>query len=285
MIALRSIHPAWALAFAGLLCLFLPSFWHLSRTIWSSDQYGHGPIVLVLGAWLAWSRRGALGPQASEPSTWWAWPLFVLGWLMYVVGRSQNVVQFDVAALPVLLAALIGLVGGAPGWRVLWFPVVFLVFAVPFPPVFVDAITQPMKSAVSWAVEGLLSGLGYPVARSGVILQVGPYQLLVADACAGLQTLFTLEALGLFYMNLVRSKSVLRNVVMAILIVPISFTANVVRVAILCLITFYLGDEAGQGFLHGFAGMLLFMVALGLLLGLDWLLARVEAARALKGAA
>jgi hypothetical protein len=41
--------------------------------------------------------------------------------------------------------------------------------------------------------------------------------------------------------------------------VPISFTANVIRVMVLTLVTYHLGDEAGQGFLHGFAGMVLFM--------------------------
>jgi exosortase/archaeosortase family protein len=98
---------------------------------------------------------------------------------------------------------------------------------------------------------------------------IGPYQLLVADACAGLNSMFTLEALGLLYMNMVGHTSRLRNVLLAILIVPMSFTANVIRVLALCLITYYLGDEAGQGILHGAAGMLLFGVALALMLGID----------------
>jgi exosortase/archaeosortase family protein len=107
------------------------------------------------------------------------------------------------------------------------------------------------------------------VARTGVILQVGPYQLLVADACAGLNTLLTLEALGLLYLNLVRHESALRNITLAILIVPISFAANVIRVITLTLITYHFGDEAGQGFLHGFAGMVLFMAALMLIIAAD----------------
>jgi exosortase/archaeosortase family protein len=98
---------------------------------------------------------------------------------------------------------------------------------------------------------------------------VGPYQLLVADACAGLNTLLTLEALGLLYLNLVRHESAARNITLAILIVPISFAANVIRVITLTLITYHFGDEAGQGFLHGFAGMVLFMAALMLIIAAD----------------
>ena len=96
---------------------------------------------------------------------------------------------------------------------------------------------------------------GYPIARTGVILQIGQYKLLVADACAGLHTLFTLEALGLLYLNVIQHDSLFRNVTLAILIIPISFTANVIRVMILTVITYHFGDEAGQGFLHGFAGI------------------------------
>jgi exosortase/archaeosortase family protein len=118
----------------------------------------------------------------------------------------------------------------------------------------------------------------YPVSRAGVILTVGQYQLLVADACSGLNSLFTLEALGLLYLNVMRHESAFRNAMLALLIVPISFTSNVVRVIVLSLITYHLGDAAGQGFLHGFSGMVLFLTALMLIIGIDSLL-RVAAAR------
>jgi hypothetical protein len=66
----------------------------------------------------------------------------------------------------------------------------------------------------------LLYALGYPVGRIGVILTWGQYQLLVADACAGLNSMFTLEALGLLYMNLTRYTSLARNTALAILLIP-----------------------------------------------------------------
>jgi exosortase len=133
-------------------------------------------------------------------------------------------------------------------------------------------LTMPMKMAVSYVTEHLLYWANYPIARNGVILQIGQYQLLVADACAGLQTLLTLEALGLFYLNVVRHTSAFRNVMLAIFIIPISFSANVIRVITLTLITYYFGEAAGQGFLHDFAGMVLFVTALILILVVDKIL-------------
>jgi exosortase B len=151
---------------------------------------------------------------------------------------------------------------------------------VPLPGVIVDTVTLPMKMAVSYVAEVVLFWAGYPIGRNGVILQIGQYMLLVADACAGLHTLLTLEALGLLYLNLVRRDSAFRNITLAILIIPISFTANVIRVMALSLITYHFGDEAGQGFLHGFAGMVLFLSALLLIIGFDTILQSFERWRA-----
>jgi exosortase B len=153
-----------------------------------------------------------------------------------------------------------------------WFPLFFMIFMVPLPGALVAAATAPLKNAVSTVVANLLFAVGYPIGRTGVMLMVGPYQLLVADACAGLNSMFTLEALGMLYMNLMKYTSVPRNVLLAVLLIPTAFVANIVRVSILVLVTYHFGDEAGQGFVHGFAGMVLFMAAMIMMLGLDKLL-------------
>jgi exosortase len=155
-------------------------------------------------------------------------------------------------------------------------PLVLLLFVVPIPSDIVAALTGPLKSAVSAVAASILWLAGYPVARTGVILMVGQYQLLVADACAGLTSMFTLEAIGLVYMGLRNHPSTARNVTLGLLLVPIAFVANVVRVLVLVLVTYYFGDEAGQGFVHSAAGILLFMVATALMLLVDSLLALVR---------
>lgn len=153
--------------------------------------------------------------------------------------------------------------------RAIWFPLFFIVFMIPLPGALVDAFTLPMKLAVSNVVENILFYFNYPIAREGVMLHIGQYKLMVADACAGLHTLLSLEAMGLLYLHLVNHDSLFRNISLAALIIPISFIANVIRVIFLVLITFYYGDSVGQGFVHGFAGILLFLVALSLIILID----------------
>ena len=191
--------------------------------------------------------------------------------LLFVLGRSQNILLFEVGSQIPLLVALLLLFKGYAGLRTFWFPLFFLIFMVPLPATLVAAVTTPLKSAVSAVASSVLYAVGYPVGRTGVVMTVGPYQLLVADACAGLNSMFTLEALGLLYMQLMNYTSVARNVFLAIVVIPIAFVANVTRVVILVLVTYHFGDEAGQGFVHGFAGMVLFLVALTLILMVDGL--------------
>lgn len=275
----RDAWPAWLIA-AALALLLVPSYLMLADRVWASDEQGHGPIILAVTLWLAWRRRAPLFALPDRPAWGAGTLLFMAGAALYVVGRSQSVDTLEVLAhLPLLASALL-LTKGWPGLRWGLFYLFFLLFMVPLPGLVVLTLTTPLKIAVSHVAEGLLHAVGYPVARSGVILYVGPYQLLVADACAGLNSMFTLEALGLLYMNLMSYTSLRRNLTLAIAIIPISFVANVVRVMILVLVTYHLGDAAGQGFVHDFAGLVLFVVALVLILSFDGLLARFVPAAA-----
>jgi exosortase B len=272
-LASKELLAVWWPVIAGLLVLYVPTFFELATGLWSTEGYAHGPLILGLSLWLIVRQWPAmLHASEGKNGSGAGWPLCVFGLLLYIAGRSQDILIFEVGSFIVLLAAMLWIERGGSGLKVQWFPFFFMLFMIPLPGVIVDAVTMPMKMAVSYVTEHILFWAGYPIARSGVILQIGQYQLLVADACAGLQTLLTLEALGLFYLNVVRHTSAFRNVALAILIVPISFTANVIRVMTLTLITYYFGDAAGQGFLHGFAGMVLFISALILIIGIDSLL-------------
>ena len=264
----------------GLAVLYIPSLYDLFRGIWSQDEQMHGPIVLGISIWLIYTNWSAmLGASYGEKTSAWGWPIFVIGLLLYALGRSQDILLFEIGSVIWLLIGIALLNLGPRALKAQWFALFFMLFMVPLPGVVVDTVTMPMKMAVSYVAEHVLFWAGYPIGRNGVILQIGQYMLLVADACAGLHTLLTLEALGLLYLNLVRRDSLFRNVGLAILIVPISFTANVIRVMTLSLITYHFGDAAGQGFLHGFAGMVLFLSALLLIIGFDTVLQTFEAAR------
>ena len=257
----------------GLLVMYVPTFYGLFNGLWDTEDQAQGPIILVLSIWLlyrAWPRM--MEKSAGKPSSSIGWVVFAIALILYVIGRSLKIYVFEIGSIIWMLAAILLIKRGISALLVLWFPLFFMLFMIPLPGTLVILLTMPLKVAASSATEQLLYWAGYPIARNGVILQIGQYQLLVANACAGLQTLITLEALGLFYLNVIHRTSIFRNAILAILIIPIAFAANLIRVICLTLITYYYGDEAGQGFLHGFAGIVLFLSALILIMSIDELL-------------
>lgn len=69
-------------------------------------------------------------------------------------------------------------------------------------------------------------------------------------------------SIGFLYLYLMQYKNWSRNLLIIASILPIAFLANLIRVITLILVTYYYGDEVGQGFVHKFAGMLLFATSL-----------------------
>ena len=260
----------WWPVVIGLAALYIPTLYGLYHSLWRDEDQAHGPLILLVVLYLLWQQRKHLYPdQVTQPRPWTGGLCFALALLLYVLGRSQEILIFEIGSLILILVAILLIARGWSAVRAMWFPLFFILFMMPLPGIFVDAVTLPMKMAVSYVADNVLFWMGYPIARTGVILQIGQYQLLVANACAGMHTLISLEALGLLYLNLVKHDSLFRNVTLAILIVPISFTANVIRVMVLTLVTYYFGDEAGQGFIHGFANIVLVIVALALIMSVD----------------
>ncbi|TXC67032.1 exosortase B [Piscinibacter aquaticus] len=268
-----------AMLLAGFAAMALPVIWDWSRGARLRETQGHEPLILGISARLVWRRREALAALPASAARWPGLLLMAFALLVYFSGRWLGVFRLELIALMLVPMALLLYFKGAAALRLTWFPFFFLLFAIPLPFSLVLAVTGPLKAAVSYVAAHALSAVGYPVGLSGVVITVGQYQLLVNEACAGLQTMFTLEAMGLLYASLMNHSSVLRNTLLAIAVVPIAFCANVVRVMVLALVTFHFGDAAGQGFLHGFAGMVLFLVALVLVIMVDALLGRL-----LKGA-
>lgn len=272
--AARPLQP-WVWIALGAAALFLPSWWDAAHGLWRSDEFAHAPLVLAIGAWLFWRQRHALAqlPDATRGAGgWW---LLTCGLVLFALGRSFGVASVEFAAQAMLLAAAVWLMKGTQGVKLVWFPLLYLLFMVPLPGTLVDALTEPLKHSISLIVVDVLHAFGYPIGRSGVMITVGAYELLVADACSGLNSMFSLAALGALFIHLKASAGKIHVALLVASIVPIAFAANIVRVIALVLITYHFGDAAGQGFLHGAAGIVLMLVALAAFFALDALLTRI----------
>jgi exosortase len=268
-----ALGSGWWLA-AGLALLAIPTLIDLSQQTWSRDFGAYGPIVLATGAWLLWRKIPELSAGAVRGPDWITWPLLALSLVLFVFGRAFDFLTLETAGVYGVGLAMLNAKVGPKAMIACWFPLLYLAFVIPPPNTFLADVTSPLKEFVSFFATSVLSHLGLPVAREGVTIYVAQYQLLVEDACSGMNSIVGLIAVSLLYIYLMRGASWVYSLVLVVLVVPIAVLTNILRIMTLILLTYYAGNDVAQGFLHFTAGMVLFAIALMLVFALDTVLHR-----------
>jgi exosortase len=251
------------------LILCAPTLYRLGVQVWSREIGAHGPIVLATGLWLVWRKLPAM---TAEAKTGWL-PLTLVGMLvslpLYVAGRAYDIISFEAAGLYGFILMVLHDRFGLRAMLKNWFPFLYLGLLLPLPGWALDEFTAPLKLLVSTLATGIVTPFGIPLIQEGVTMTVGPYQLLVEDACSGLNSLIGLIAVTLFYIYLLRNASWRYSLFLVCLIIPVAILANVLRIVTLILLTYFFGDAVGQGFLHVTAGLFLFALSLILMFAID----------------
>lgn len=265
---MRELTTNWLL-WLGLAALVLPTMAWISQVSWSEEQGAHGPIVLATGVWLIsrlWTDVQRVATRGSLAVTLM---ILIPSLLVFLLSTITGIIELAGFAMYGAVLAVVYSVGGSPVMKLLWFPILYLAFIFPPPDQVVAVITQPLKIWISEAAVEMLYAVGYPVARSGVTIQIAQYQLLVAAACAGLNSLISLTAIGLFYVYIRHNANWRYALLLMLAIVPAAVFANFVRVVILILMTYHYGDAVAQGFLHNFAGVTMFGVSVLAIFAVD----------------
>ncbi len=252
----------------GLLAAYFPVYRELAANLWRQEAYAHGPIILlaVLALIAARSRELSRLPPPGRPLG--GTVVLLAGIAMLCLGIAWSLPAWMAASHIPVLAGIVLMLWGRPGLRELWFPILFLVFLIPLPAIFIELLTWQMKDWIALAAVGLLERLDYPVARSGMIILVGQYQMLIANACSGLHSMLSLSALGVLYTYLTARHDRTRSMLLLSGVLPIALAANVLRTLVLLLVTYHAGDAAGR-YWHELMGTIMFVVALAMLLAFD----------------
>ncbi|WP_294393204.1 exosortase V [uncultured Sphingomonas sp.] len=253
----------------GAALIAIPTMIEVARESWSTEQGAHGPIVLATGIWLVGLLRKQVAPLIRPGSLALTLALLLPFLALYTIARITTTLELEGFALYCSLVVLFYGICGARALRLLWFPIFYFAFLFPPPDNMVAILTQPLKLMISQSAVGLLDWVGLPIARRGVMIQIDQYDILVAAACAGLNSIISLSAIGLFYIYVRHNANWRYALVLMLAIIPVAILANFIRVLLLILITYYAGDAYAQGFLHGFAGMVMFAVALLGIFGID----------------
>jgi exosortase len=260
---------------ALLLALVLTAvYWTILRDLgrqwWSDENYQHGFLVPLFSAFAVWRERHAL--RRLEPfGTWRGLPVLLAGLGLLLLGDvgAENFLMRS--SLIWVLAGLILLHLGVKIFRVVLFPLAYLIFMVPLPAILFYAVTFPLQNLAAQQAAWTLDLLGVPVLLDGNIIHLSQISLGVTEACSGIRSLISLLAGAVAWAYLMLPMGWL-TVLFVVSAVPITIFANAARVVATGLIGQWFGVDYASGFFHEFAGWVVYLFAFACLMGVHGLI-------------
>jgi len=264
----------WPGVLLGLtVILYAPALKTLVQDWWSNPDYGHGFFVPLFSTYILWREREHWTKTEIKPTNFGfavmlgAVSLLLLGSL----GAEIFTTRFS---LLVLLAGMVLFLAGWKRLRAVSFPLAYLLWMIPIPVIIYNQITFPLQLIASRLAAVWLELAHIPVLRDGNILIMSNYSLEVVEACSGIRSLMTLMALAVAYGYLVSSRRWVRYALAAFM-VPIAIVTNAIRIMGAGILAHRFGPAAAEGFLHQFSGWAIFLVALVLMFGSQWILRHI----------
>lgn len=222
-------------------------------SIWnSSETFAHGYVILPISLALMWRQRAWFGVLQPQP---WRPALLLLSgagaaWLAARLGGVQVVMQYAfVSMFPLAALAMLGPRLAAK----FTFPLLFLLFSVPFGEIFVGPLINQTADFTVWAVQAT----GIPVLRNGNRFELPTGSWSVVEACSGIRYLISSITLGCLYAYLTY-RSALRRAVFIGLAIVVPIVANWLRAYGIVMTGHLSGMELATGVDHLIYGWVFF---------------------------
>ena len=267
-----------------LAALFAFTFYQASlRRLWlktnpinGEPNWSHAVCVPIIGIYYLYANRRSLLNCVVRES-WSALPVLIAGLVLFGYGiyPGQNDMVKDLG----MVLTLFGLTAFLLGWdmmKIVWFPIAFLVCAIPWPGLVYSWVASPLQRLAADMAVIVLKVTGVAALGDGTKIIIdgegGEFRTLnVAEACAGLRSLMTFITIGAAIAFL-SSRPLWQKIIITISAVPIAIFCNVMRVCGQGLLDHYWGKQWSQDFAHQFAGMVMLIPAFFLLLLVGWML-------------
>ncbi|MBA5866266.1 MAG: VPLPA-CTERM-specific exosortase XrtD [Nitrospira sp. CR1.3] len=242
-----------------------------------NDNFSYGFFIPVISVALIWWKREAIRAAGIVPS-WWGIVVLAIGMGLFVVGELATL--YAIMHLS-LWFVIVGLALAALGPRATWavaFPLGYLLTMFPLPQMLQQNLSASLQLLSSSFGVGCLQLIGVTAFREGNVIDLGPIQLQVVEACSGLRYLFPLVSLALLCAYLFQDR-MWKRAVLVVSAVPLAILLNGVRIGAIGVLVEWYGQGAAVGFMHFFEGWVVFVVSLAVLYGEMRLLARVGESR------
>lgn len=259
---------------AAITILYFPVLKRLVGDWINLPDFSHGFLIPLISLYILYDKRKSFS-RIMPLGCWSGLVWVVVGILLLILGELALEYFTMRFSLLFVISGCILLLLGKEYFRMVRFPIFYLIFMVPIPTLLLDKMTFPMQLLASRFSAAALYAMGIPVLQEGNILELANTSLEVAEACSGIRSLISLIALSVVFAYLTQETTI-RRVILIISTFPIAIVANVFRIAGTGLLANCYGNVAAQGFFHVFSGWVLFLVALGCFMGIGHILNRFK---------
>src|SRR5450755_439324 len=276
----RMVPLTWLLLVGAMIAAMLAVKTGLSQMLeWllTMPEYSHGLIIPFIAAFLIWQRRDQIERMPFDGS-WAGLGIVLFGAALGAIGKLSALFTLEHYSVVIMLY---GLVLALTGWRVfrlLWVPLLILLFMVPLPEFLYHNFSAQLQLLSSKIGVWFIRFVGISVYLEGNVIDLGIYKLQVAEACSGLRYLFPLMTIG-FLIAYFFKAAFWKRTLLFISSIPITILMNSFRIGTIGVMVDHWGVQMAEGFLHEFQGWVVFMASGAIMVLEMMLLARVGAGR------
>jgi exosortase D (VPLPA-CTERM-specific) len=261
----------------GILALLLVVFWDglaLMASWWEREEYNHGYLIPLVALYLLWLRADDLRNADLKGS--WTGLIFIAGGLFgLVLGELSSIYTIIQYAFLLTLFGVIVACIGWRGFRIVWVPFVYLIFMIPLPNFLYFNLSSELQLISSQLGVAVIRLFGISVFLEGNVIDLGIYQLQVAEACNGLRYLFPLMSFG-FLLGALYNGPWWHRAIIFLSSIPLTIFMNSFRIGVIGVLVENFGIEQAEGFLHYFEGWIVFMACVALMFLIMAILARLQ---------
>lgn len=248
----------------------------------NSDLYSHIVLLPFITGYLIWIRRNELVTDGGMIPRLWPALLGIAGLgLLAAYGTqrfsssappTQDELSMGMGALVLLLGAAATICLSRNEWRIAAFPIVLLVFLVPFPLVVEQGLETASQHGSAWVAHVLFEIRGTPVMRNETYFRLPGFSMQVAPECSGIRSTFALFLTSLVAGHLLL-RSTWKRAVLTLVVIPIALVRNGFRVFVIGELCVRISPDMIDSWIHRHGGPFFFALSLiPFFLILVWLL-------------
>jgi exosortase A len=250
------------LLIAGLAVVPIAMYWGTVMTmagLWSTEAYRHGYLIPVISAVLLW-RDGPRYASMDFRGSWFGAALMAGLVALWVVAESTSVQQVEQLSVVLMISAFVLTVLGWKDYQQVWFPLAFLLFAVPIG----GSVVPHLMDATATIAVGTLQMFGVPAFREGMLITLPGGTFEVVEACSGLNYLNAGIALGVLVAHLM-FRVLWKQLSYVLAVICVFIAVNGLR----AFVVMFVGSTSEMRLLvgrdHLFFGWVLFLLAMAVM--------------------